>query len=71
MKAEDIYDCSSEGKPILHNTVIHLCVERDLQVDGQYVSFIEQTRVDEHSEDMKVIHYGISHMTGLGLEIFP
>ena len=54
VKAEEIYDCSSEGKPILHNTVIHLCVERDLQMDGQYASFIDQTRADEQLESVKV-----------------
>lgn len=54
-KVDDIYECSSEGKPILHKTVIHLCVERDSQIEGQYISFLEPTKVDDQLESTKVI----------------
>lgn len=54
MKAEDIYDCTVEGKPILHDTVIQLFVERDLKINGQGVSFVDSLRTEEKSESIQV-----------------
>lgn len=57
MKAEDIYDCRVEGKPILHDTVIQLFIERDLKVNGQGMSFFETVRTEEKSESIQVTLY--------------
>lgn len=54
MKAEDIYDCKTEGKPILHNTVIQLFVERDLKVNGQEMSFLDSSKTEDKSESILV-----------------
>lgn len=54
MKAEDIYDCRVQGKPILHDTVIQLFVERDLKINGQGMSFLESLKTEEKSESIQV-----------------
>lgn len=54
MKVENIYDCKEEGKPILHDTVIHLFVERDLKIGGQDLSDLDNNIDDEHSESLRV-----------------
>ncbi len=55
-KSEDIYDCSNEGKPILHDTVIHLLVERDLRIGGGqgFGVFETSLKSDDHSESIQV-----------------
>lgn len=30
MRAEILYSCTEDGKPILHDTVIHLTIDRDV-----------------------------------------
>lgn len=54
LKVDSIYDCKEEGKPILHNTVIHLFVERDLKISGQDTSDVYNSADDDLCENIQV-----------------
>ncbi|XP_065212498.1 intermembrane lipid transfer protein Vps13D isoform X2 [Planococcus citri] len=54
MKAEDIYDCKTDGKPILHDTVIQLFVERDLKMNGQDLNFVDSLKTEDKSESILI-----------------